>query len=74
MANHRNRFPARRRFLKQSTVLTATMVALPHLARAKGDAAPPADATTADPQNAATNAARDPLRAPAPRRARDAKR
>jgi hypothetical protein len=73
MANHRNRFPARRRFLKQSTVLTATMVALPHLARAKGDPAPPADATTADPQNAATTAG-DPLRAPAPRRARDPKR
>ena len=29
MANHRNRFPARRRFLKQSTALTATVVALP---------------------------------------------
>ena len=29
MANHRNRFPGRRRFLKQSTALTATVVALP---------------------------------------------
>jgi hypothetical protein len=29
MPNHRNRFPARRRFLKQSTALTATVVALP---------------------------------------------
>ena len=35
MANHRNRFPARRRFLKQSTALTATMMALPHFAGAK---------------------------------------
>jgi len=33
MANHRNRFPARRRFLKQSTVLTASVVALPTLAK-----------------------------------------
>lgn len=40
MANHRNRFPARRRFLKQSTALTATMVALPHLARAAEPSAP----------------------------------
>ena len=39
MANHRNRFPARRRFLKQSTALTATVVALPlpRLARARQD-------------------------------------
>jgi len=29
MPNHRNRFPARRRFLKQTTALTATVVALP---------------------------------------------
>jgi hypothetical protein len=40
MANHRNRFPARRRFLKQSTALTATVVALPRLARARPDEAP----------------------------------
>ena len=41
MANHRNRFPARRRFLKQSTALTATVVALPlpRLARARQDEA-----------------------------------
>jgi hypothetical protein len=29
MANYRNRYPARRRFLKQSTALTAAAVALP---------------------------------------------
>jgi hypothetical protein len=82
MANHRNRFPARRRFLKQSTALTATMVALPHLARATDKGAPPADPQgakggTAD--NAATNAGvsagtsapQDPLRRQGPRRSRE---
>lgn len=46
MPNHRNRFPARRRFLKQSTALTATVVALPlpALARNNEDAALPPDA------------------------------
>jgi hypothetical protein len=40
MANHRNRYPARRRFLKQSTALTAAAVALPlpRLAQAKSTA------------------------------------
>lgn len=45
MANHRNRFPARRRFLKQSTALTATVVALPlpRLTSAQSQATPPQD-------------------------------
>lgn len=40
MPNHRNRYPARRRFLKQSTALTAAAVALPlpRLAQAKSPA------------------------------------
>jgi len=43
MANHRNRFPARRRFLKQSTALTAaTVVALPRLASARTEPITPA--------------------------------
>lgn len=45
MANHRNRFPARRRFLKQSTALSAT-VALPHLARAAQPAPSPQEDST----------------------------
>ncbi len=44
MANHRNRFPARRRFLKQSTALSAT-VALPSLARAAQPAPQPLQET-----------------------------
>jgi hypothetical protein len=82
MANHRNRFPARRRFLKQSTALTATMVALPHLARATEDGAQPADphgAQDGAPGEAATNASvnadtgapQDPLRRQSPRRSRE---
>lgn len=35
MANHRNRFPARRRFLKQSTALTVVALPLPRLAGAR---------------------------------------
>jgi len=58
MANHRNRFPARRRFLKQSTVLTATVVALPLPQLARAGTEPPADAS----------------RAPSQRRRRDQKR
>jgi len=43
MPNHRNRFPGRRRFLKQSTALTATVVALPlpRLAAARSRPTPP---------------------------------
>ena len=50
MANHRNRFPARRRFLKQSTALTASVVALPlpHLARAQS-VPEPSDETVREP-------------------------
>jgi hypothetical protein len=61
MANHRNRFPARRRFLKQSTALTATVVALPlpRLARAA-----PTDESSR---------LKDAPRTPAPKR-RDVKR
>jgi hypothetical protein len=60
MANHRNRFPARRRFLKQSTALTATVVALPlpGLARAGKDP---------DTQNPSTQPA-DAQRTPRPAR------
>jgi hypothetical protein len=47
MANHRNRFPARRRFLKQSTALTATVVALP-LPRLAGAAPKRSDADAKD--------------------------
>jgi hypothetical protein len=51
MPNHRNRFPARRRFLKQSTALTATVVALPlpALARTNADATVPPEAEPAQP-------------------------
>lgn len=48
MANHRNRFPARRRFLKQSTALSAT-VALPHLARAAQPVPPAQEDGTPQP-------------------------
>lgn len=62
MPNHRNRFPGRRRFLKQSTALTATVVALPlpALARTGEDAGVPPDAEPAQPpqDNARTRAQR----------------
>jgi len=56
MPNHRNRFPARRRFLKQSTALTATVVALPlPLAAAQTQPTPPqeSDAHVASPVTSA---------------------
>jgi hypothetical protein len=56
MGNSRNRFPARRRFLKQSTVLTASVVALP-LPRV-GQAAEPADPAAAPAQQGRQAAAR----------------
>lgn len=78
MANHRNRFPARRRFLKQSTALTATMVALPHFARAQQRELPPADgqadAKTATSKDAAHDGQQAPARQTAPRRVREPKR
>jgi hypothetical protein len=51
MANHRNRFPARRSFLKQSTALTASVVALPlpRLARAQSTPAPPEESVREQP-------------------------
>lgn len=58
MANHRNRFPARRRFLKQSTALTASVVALPALA-APGETQPSSAPAPAVPP------ASTPARAPA---------
>jgi len=50
MPNHRNRFPARRRFLKQSTALTATVVALPlpRLAAAQSQPTPPQESGGGD--------------------------
>ncbi|HTT13708.1 MAG TPA: twin-arginine translocation signal domain-containing protein [Burkholderiaceae bacterium] len=65
MANHRNRFPARRRFLKQSTALTATVVALPlpRLARARSEAGPAReDAGRSTPLPAGVDATRAPRR------------
>jgi hypothetical protein len=67
MANHRNRFPARRRFLKQSTALTATVVALPLPALANAE---PADEPCVIEQKQEKTLTRDP----AQRRRRDAKR
>ena len=51
MPNHRNRFPARRRFLKQSTALTASVVALPlpRLASAQSESKPPDETVRAQP-------------------------
>jgi hypothetical protein len=65
MANHRNRFPGRRRFLKQSTALTATVVALP-LPRLTGaqQPAPTEEKKTGDEARPAPST----VRAPAQRR------
>lgn len=65
MANHRNRFPARRRFLKQSTMLTATVVALPLPSLAQAEPAAPQDAASGKPGD---------KHAPSPRRRRGGKR
>jgi hypothetical protein len=72
MANHRNRFPARRRFLKQSTALTASVVALPlpALGRAQPSDAPVSPDEKRDIGAPAQNA---PQPTPLPRR-RDVKR
>ena len=71
MANHRNRFPARRRFLKQSTALTATVVALPlpRLARAQPDDAGAGDQKPEPAAPAKSSAPLTPVR-----RRRDLKR
>jgi len=61
MANHRNRFPARRRFLKQSTALTATVVALPlpRLTSAQqAEPTPPQEKKSGDDAPPATGTAR----------------
>ena len=70
MANHRNRFPARRQFLKQSTALTATVVALPlpGLARARPQGGPAPDENV---RSAPLVTAAEPVRTP--RRRRDRK-
>ncbi len=75
MANHRNRFPARRRFLKQSTALTASVVALPHLARATTAGEPATDQkTAAEPQTGrGANAPQPTLRFARPSRTRESK-
>jgi hypothetical protein len=71
MPNHRNRFPARRRFLKQSTALTATVVALPlpQLARA-GEADKETSAEGTSPQPEVSRRPASPL----VRKRRDTKR
>lgn len=58
MPNLRNRFPARRRFLKQSAALTASSLAAPMLVVAQ--AAPAPQATTRAAPSAATNTATEP--------------
>jgi hypothetical protein len=56
MPNHRNRFPARRRFLKQTTALTATVVALPLPSLASAETAREKNQGTAQPPRPAQRA------------------